>query len=196
MTLLFILRHGVTPWNREGRIQGRSDIGLAEDARAEIASWSLPQEAQTARWLTSPLIRARDTAVLLGHPEACIAEELQEMHWGAWEGRRLADLRRDLGEAMAQNEARGLDLQPPGGESPRDVQIRLKPLLADLAQRQESVTAVSHKGVIRALYALSSHWDMTGKPPTKLKNNCCHGFRLSPDGTAEVEQLNIPLTER
>ena len=196
MTLLFILRHGVTPWNREGRIQGRSDIGLAEDARAEIASWSPPQEAKTARWLTSPLIRARDTAVLLGHPEACIEEELQEMHWGAWEGRRLADLRRDLGEAMTQNEARGLDLQPPGGESPRDVQIRLKPLLADLGARKESVTAVSHKGVIRALYALASHWDMTGKPPTKLQNNCCHAFRLLPDGTAEVEQLNIPLTER
>ena len=196
MTLLFILRHGVTPWNREGRIQGRSDIGLAEDARAEIPSWSLPQEARAARWLTSPLIRARDTAVLLGHPEAYIEERLQEMHWGAWEGQRLADLRRDLGAAMTQNEARGLDLQPPGGESPRDVQIRLKPLLADLAERKESVTAVSHKGVIRALYALASQWDMTGKPPTKLQNNCCHAFRLSPDGTAEVERLNIPLTER
>lgn len=196
MTLLFILRHGVTPWNREGRIQGRSDIGLAEDARAEIPSWSLPQEARAARWLTSPLIRARDTAVLLGHPEARIEERLQEMHWGAWEGRRLADLRRDLGEAMTQNEARGLDLQPPGGESPRDVQIRLKPLLADLAERKETVTAVSHKGVIRALYALASRWDMTGKPPTKLQNNCCHAFRLSPDGAAEIENLNIPLTER
>ena len=196
MTLLFILRHGVTPWNREGRIQGRSDIGLAEDARAEISSWSLPQEARAARWLTSPLIRARDTAVLLGHPEAYIEERLQEMHWGAWEGQRLADLRRDLGAAMTQNEARGLDLQPPGGESPRDVQIRLNPLLADLAERKETVTAVSHKGVIRALYALASQWDMTGKPPTKLQNNCCHAFRLSPDGTAEIENLNIPLTER
>ena len=58
---------------------------------------------------------------------------LVEMAWGEWEGRRLADLRAELGDAMIENEARGLDFRPPGGESPRDVQERLKPLLACLS---------------------------------------------------------------
>lgn len=196
MTLLYIIRHGVTPWNKEGRIQGQSDIGLSEEARAEIPNWHLPEEARCARWLTSPLIRARDTAALLGYAGAQIEERLREMHWGDWEGQRLADLRRDLGDEMTLNEARGLDLQPPGGESPRDLQIRLKPLLIKLAEKEEIVTTVSHKGVIRALYALASGWDMTGKPPLKLQNNCCHAFRLSSDGVAAVECLNIPLTAR
>ena len=47
--------------------------------------------------------------------------------------KHLADLRAELGPAMAENEARGLDFRPPGGESPREVQARLKPFLADLA---------------------------------------------------------------
>ncbi len=194
MTLLFILRHGVTSWNTEGRIQGHSDIGLSEEARQEIPTWQLPEEARNGLWLTSPLLRARETAALLGYPDAQIEDRLREMHWGQWEGWRLADLRQKLGDIMVKHEAKGLDLQPPGGESPREVQDRLKPLLADLAGNKRTVIAVSHKGVMRALYALASNWDMTGKPPTKLRNNCCHAFRLSADGSPGVECLNIPLS--
>jgi probable phosphoglycerate mutase len=54
---------------------------------------------------------------------------------------------------MTQNEAAGLDFRPPGGESPRDVQERLKPYLASLAG---PTIAVTHKGVLRALYALAT----------------------------------------
>ncbi len=193
MTLLFTIRHGVTDWNKEGRIQGQSDIGLSDQARVEIPGWNLPDMALGARWLTSPLIRARDTAALLGHPDAQIDDRLREMHWGDWEGQRLADLRRELGEEMTRNEDQGLDLRPPGGESPREVQARLLPLLAELGQGDQQTTVVSHKGVIRALYALASGWNMLGKPPVKLRDGCCHAFRLSSDGTAASEELNIPL---
>lgn len=193
MTLLFILRHGVTSWNAEGRIQGHSDISLSEEARQAVPNWRLPDDARSGLWLTSPLLRARETASLLGYPDARIDDRLREMHWGQWEGWRLDDLREKLGDIMVKNEARGLDLQPPGGESPREVQERLKPLLAALAENGQPVVAVSHKGVMRALYALASGWDMTGKPPVKLQNNCCHAFRLFADGTPAVELLNIPL---
>ena len=195
MTLLFMLRHGVTSWNAEGRIQGHSDIGLSETARQEVPAWRLPEDARNATWLTSPLLRARETASLLGYPDSQIDDRLREMHWGQWEGWRLADLREKLGDNMIENEARGLDLQPPGGETPRQVQLRLAPMLSELAKAPGPVTAVSHKGVIRALYARASGWDMTGKPPVKLRNNCCHAFRLSPEGAPVIETLNIPLME-
>lgn len=196
MPLLYMIRHGVTAWNKEGRIQGHSDIGLSDEARAAIPDWSLPGDAQAAQWLTSPLVRARDTAALLGHPDARVDERLREMHWGDWEGQRLADLRRDLGDEMTRNEDQGLDLRPPGGESPREVQTRLKPLLADLSRGDKDITAVSHKGVIRALYALASGWNMLGKPPVKLRDGCCHAFRLASDGTPALEELNIPMLAR
>ena len=94
---------------------------------------------------------------------------------------------------MAENEARGLDFRPPGGESPRDVQARLRPLLARLDGRTIFVT---HKGVLRALYALATGWTMTGKPPQKLLDGRAHAFAVAPDGTPSVAELNIPLEPR
>jgi probable phosphoglycerate mutase len=95
---------------------------------------------------------------------------------------------------MAENEARGLDFRPPGGESPRDVQARLEPWLAALAAGDQAINvAVAHKGVIRALYALAVGWDMTGKPPEKLRDGCGHLFEIDEAGRPAVVRLNVPL---
>jgi probable phosphoglycerate mutase len=130
-----------------------------------------------------------ETAKLLGldpRPEAALIE----MSWGAWEGKRLAELRAEIGEEMAENEARGLDFRPDGGESPRDVQARLRPFLAALGG---PTIAVTHKGVMRALYAAASGWPMTGKPPEKLDMTRAHVFEVSPIGEPRPGALNIAL---
>ena len=197
-TPLVLIRHGATAWNLDGRIQGRSDPPLAAEGRAAVAGWRLPErmtgpDVGDWTWLTSPLRRARETAALL-HPDAAqIEPALIEMDWGDWEGRRLAELRAEDGAAMAEAEARGLDFQPPGGESPRQVQARLEPLLARLAVAGRPVAAVTHKGVIRALYARATGWDMTGRAPVKLRDGCAQCFLLGPEGAPETDQLNLPL---
>jgi len=195
---LLLIRHGATAWNEAGRLQGRSDPPLSPAGRAAVEAWVLPPEAQRARWLSSPLVRARQTAEILAarFPQAApVVEEprLIETDWGDWEGNTLAALRAELGEAMTDNEARGLDFRPAGGESPRDVQQRLRPLLAELAAAGGITLAVSHKGVIRAVYALASGWDMRAKAPVKLRNGCLHAFTLEPGGQPRVEALNVAL---
>ena len=193
MTALLLIRHGKTAWNEAGRIQGRSDLPLSDRGRAEVKGWRLPEAAQAARWICSPLTRARQTAeVLCGRAVAC-EPRLIEADWGDWEGHTLAELRAGGGATMMENEKRGLDFQPPGGESPRAVQKRVQPLLAEIAQQGQTVVAVTHKGVIRAVYALASGWDMRGKPPEKLRQACAHRFALAPGGGARVAALNIPL---
>ena len=203
MTPLVLIRHGATEWNLDGRIQGRGNPPLAAAGRAAVASWRLPDrmtgpDAGGWTWLTSPLGRARETAALL-RPDtapmdsALIEPALVEMDWGAWEGRRLAELRAEGGAAMAAGEARGLDFQPPGGESPRQVQARLEPLLRRLAAAGRPTAAVTHKGVIRALYARATGWDMTGRAPVKLRDGCAQCFLLGPEGAPETDQLNLPL---
>jgi len=107
-----------------------------------------------------------------------IEPRLTEMDWGDWEGRTLAELRAGLGRVMAENEAAGLDFRPSGGESPRDVQARLKPLLVELAVAGRATAAITHKGVIRAVYGLAAGWDMHGKPPHRLSSAAAHLFRL------------------
>jgi len=124
-----------------------------------------------------------------------IEPRLVEMDWGRWEGRRLETLRAELGQEMIENEARGLDFRPDGGESPRDVQTRLAPWLAETAGGGRLHVAVTHKGVIRALLALATSWDMTGKPPVRLAWDRAHLLTLAPDGTPAIDQPNIPFMD-
>ena len=193
MTTLLLIRHGPTEWNEQGRIQGRSDPPLSEAGRRLVQGWRLPEAESEAEWLCSPLKRAQQTAEILRGRAVAGNQHLIEADWGAWEGRRLKDLRASGGPAMAENEARGLDFQPPGGESPRAVQQRLMPLLSELATRPRPVVAVTHKGVIRAVYALASGWDMRDKPPVRLNWTCAHRFALARDGRPALAALNISL---
>src|SRR5438067_12387352 len=134
-----------TEWNAAGRLQGREDLPLAAETAPE---WRVPAELNGFLWLSSPLRRAVDTAHRLGI-EAVIEPRLTEMGWGAWEGETLAGLRARLGAEMAMAEAAGLDLRPPGGESPRDVQARVMPLPSEIAHSGRPAGAITPKGVIR-----------------------------------------------
>jgi broad specificity phosphatase PhoE len=192
---LALLRHGSTVWNETGRVQGHSDVPLSPAGERQVRGWRLPGNLAGHIWLTSPLVRARQTAALLGAGGAAQDPRLIEMSWGAWEGLRLEDLRAELGNLMRAWEAKGLDFCAPEGESPRQVQARLRPFLAETAARGAPALAVTHKGVMRALYALATGWDMTDKPAHKLRDDCVHVFRLAADGTPEVQQLNVSLID-
>lgn len=196
MTELLLIRHGVTAWNTARRLQGRQDIPLSEAGRAQAATWRVPARFAGFAWISSPLGRATETARLLGAPADLRTDpRLMEMAYGTWEGRRLADLRRDLGAEMVENEARGLDFRPPGGESPRDLQARLQPLYMELAAAGTATIAVCHVGIIRATIALALGWDMTGKPPVKLRRAACHLFNLAGDGTPTLVAANLHLDD-
>jgi len=189
VTRLALIRHMPTVWNAEGRLQGRADT--APDLIA-MPDWQATPELAGYRWLSSPLSRCMATAGRLG-VDAGIEPRLTEMDWGEWEGHKLADLRSRLGEEMAALEAKGLDFRPLGGESPRDVQQRVKPLLAEIAASRRDTAAVTHKGVIRAVLALATGWDMLGKPPYRLSWSAAHLFRLDAGGNPSVDRLNIPM---
>lgn len=193
MTELVAIRHGPTAWNRAGRIQGRSDQPLAPEGRDLVRAWRLPDAWESYRWVTSPLSRARETAALLDHPDAAVEPALIETDWGEWEGKRLAVLRRDLGAEMTRLEDLGLDFRPPGGESPRDLQARLAPWLARVAESGRPTVAVCHKGVIRALFARATGWNMIGRPPVRLDADRAQAFALDPAGLPSPERLNIAL---
>lgn len=193
MTLLAAMRHAPTAWNAARRLQGRADIPLAPESRAALAGLRLPDAFAGWRVLSSPLARCMETARALGlQPEPEPA--LVEMDWGAWEGETLSALRARLGTRMREAEARGLDFRPDGGESPREVQARLRPLLARLAAGGEPCLAFTHRGVLRALLAAATGWDMTGDAPRKLaRHGAIHVFRLAADGTPAIERLDVEL---
>lgn len=195
MTTLALLRHGPTEWNAGRRLQGRADIPLSSEGRATLAGRRVPAEFVGFRCLVSPLTRARETAMLLGLG-AEIDPRLVEMDWGGFQGRTVRDLRQEIGQEFLANEARGLDFLPVGGESPRMVQARVAPLLAEIARRRRSTLAVTHRGVMRAIYALAAGWDMTGEPPHALDFYTMQIFELDGTGQPRIAALNVPLAER
>lgn len=190
------LRHGPTQWNAEQRLQGHRDVSLSNEGTAEVLRWRLPPLPGACDVRVSPLRRAIETATLLDLP-ARIDERLIEMAWGDWEGQRLEELRAAHPEATAAVEGAGLDLAAPGGgESPRQVQQRLRPLLVELAAAGRPALLVAHKGVMRAALALATGWDMTGKPPVKLPRAAFLELRLAADGTPLPDVAVVPLERR
>ncbi|CAO3361745.1 histidine phosphatase family protein [Azospirillum palustre] len=139
MIRLAFLRHGITAWNREGRIQGRTDIPLAPESREQLAALTLPPDWRAATLHASPLSRAVETATLLGpnlpgkNRPVHTDPRLIEMDWGAWEGLHGRDLRADPASGYRDLEQWGWDFRPPNGESPADVRERLTGWLKDLA---------------------------------------------------------------
>ncbi len=186
MTPLALLRHADTAWSVAGRIQGRADVPLLPGASSR-----LPQACRGMRIVTSPLARCVQTAALLGAPDAARDPRLAEMDWGRWEGESLAALRKRLGDEMRDNEARGLDFRPLDGESPREVGIRVKSWLREVATAGMPTLAVTHRGVIRAILAEASGWDMCTRPPFKLDWGAAQLFMLDERGTPSIERLNV-----
>jgi broad specificity phosphatase PhoE len=204
VTRLAVIRHGATAWTEARRLQGRHDTCLSVAGAAAVRAWCLPVALSGFDWFSSPLRRCRETAALLrgqpmgppgeaDDPAVRLEPRLIEMSFGAWEGRTLAELRATLGAAMAREEARGLDFRPPEGESPREVQARLHPWLAERGAAGRDSIAVTHRGVIRALYALATGWPMVGKPPVRLIDPALHLFTLSAAGDPTVQALNLPV---
>ena len=149
-----ILRHASTAWNDERRLQGLTDTTLSAAGEADARSWRLPPPAAGWPRVSSPLQRARRTAELL-QPSAAVTVDsaLREMSFGVWEGHTIAELRLEVGEAFLAAERKGLDFQPPGGESPRSAMARIGGWAARIAGTGRPVVAVSHKAAIRALLA-------------------------------------------
>ncbi|MCC6920219.1 MAG: histidine phosphatase family protein [Alphaproteobacteria bacterium] len=194
MTLLALLRHGTTSWNTEGRTQGRADIGLSAAGIAELRALSVPARLSGAAWIASPLGRAQQTAALL-HGPARPEPRLIETDWGAWEGLPVTAYR-PFAAHMTGRGRGGLDLRPPGGESPRDVQARLRDLFAELATATAPVVGVTHKGVIRAALSLATGWDMADKAPVKLAWRALHLFDIAADGSLSLREANVALESR
>ena len=129
MGKLYIIRHGETEWNSQGRIQGHTDIPLSEAGR---------QQAQyTAERLknvnfdiaySSDLSRTRETAeIILGkrNIEVNTLTSLREYNKGVFEGLTVEEYSQRYPDQYDASLINDLDFAPESGESIRDVSKRM-----------------------------------------------------------------------
>lgn len=159
---LFLVRHGETDWNREGRLQGGQDIPLNALGREQAAEAARRLRALTtdfaqSGYVASPMQRARETMTILRRelglpPEDFRTEDrLRELTFGAWEGFTWREVRKAERELAQARERDKWGFVPPGGESYRMLAERIRPVLEGLAA---DTVMVSHGGVARAVLAL------------------------------------------
>jgi broad specificity phosphatase PhoE len=162
MTRLVLVRHGETPWHRENRYAGSSEVELTDHGREQarrLAAWA-GAVALDAIW-TSDLSRARDTAAACAESTGigvCVDERLRELHFGQAEGLTRAELHERLPEATSRFLRDPVRHHLPGGEDPVRGARRFTDCLRTIATAHPSgrVLVVAHSTVIRlALCALT-----------------------------------------
>lgn len=152
---LLLIRHARAA--AAGRLAGRLDVpaelppeSALTQARLRLASlWPEPP-----RLLASPALRCRQTAqALLPGTTPDIEPNLQEQHFGAWEGQEIIALP-DLGPL---NRTQLAAHRPPGGENFLDVATRAEAALHNIAARDPATPAIiiTHAGIIRAALGLA-----------------------------------------
>ncbi len=197
MTWIALLRHGVTEWNERGLIQGQTDIPLSASGLAKLRRIQPGDEFLRARWVTSPLQRARQTAAALNPRAAAeVHPHLIEADWGEFEGLRRDEVPQRIRD-LALVPACGLDFRPPAGESPRMVRERLLRWCAKIAAEDSdsaaAVVAVTHKGVIRSALSAACGWQMEADFETTPDWSLPHIFRFdSSSGSLRLVRLNCP----
>ncbi len=189
MSRLFLMRHGVTDWNAEHRLQGRTDRPLTDAARAHLGALVVPEEFGGMALYASPLVRARETASLVFGRQAVVEDALVEMNWGEFEGQKGADLAADSGSGFRHVEDWGWDFRPPGGETPAEVLARMRDWLGAL---DHDAIAVVHMGVIRVLLAEAHGYDFDGAAPFRIKRDRLYPVSVS-DGRVANPEVEIRL---
>jgi probable phosphoglycerate mutase len=160
--ILYYLRHGLTDWNIEGRLQGGHDIPLNDRGRVQAAQCADilrdlfvrdGREPSKLHYVSSPLVRASETMDIVRKglglpPQGYARERLQEIAFGEWEGLTYLDVIKRDKEVVDRRESGKWLFRPPGGETYEEVARRVGDWYETL-DRDTVVTA--HGGTARAL---------------------------------------------
>ncbi len=149
---LYLVRHGETAWNREGRAQGRADVPLNEagitQSQALAATFA---SMNVAAVMSSSSRRAVRTAEAIASPHdlSVISEgDLLELNFGGLDGAPLRDMREmfpDFFEHWTRDPATAQF--PDGGETLQQLQDRTWAIVESVARShdaQDNVIIVSH----------------------------------------------------
>ncbi len=193
-TELWLVRHGQTDWNIQGRYQGQSDIPLNESglAQAQALSEELRAEQAAGKHFTaiysSDLERACRTAEIIAGPLGLpvrIDARLREINQGDWEGKNYRAIVAQYQDLLALREEDALQSRAPGGESTLEVAERVRAAADDIAAAHpgETVLVVSHGVALACLIAQAN-----GQPLQNVYN-------MLPRNTHPVQiQWPVPLS--
>ena len=146
---VYLVRHGETAWSLSGQATGRTDLALNERGEREAQALSARlQGLSFVKIFTSPLQRARRTAQLAGFGESAeVDADLAEWDYGAYEGRRTADIRAE------RPGWRLLEDGCPDGEMLAEVSLRADRVIGRIRALGGDALVFAHRDILRVLAA-------------------------------------------
>ncbi|MBI4095018.1 MAG: class I tRNA ligase family protein [Candidatus Liptonbacteria bacterium] len=193
----FLVRHGETDWNKEGRLIGNSDIPLNDMGRSQARATAKKLKLHNIDLIiSSPLARCRETAEIIRDvtgAELIFEDRLIERNHGKTEGMLRKDAEKEFGNLYTY------EPRIPGSEGYRDVELRAWEAFTHHKNdhHHKNVVFVTHGGVVRTLLKKLRNWEverMFQNPSVKnsevfefdvLKKQCtkCGGdlFEQDPD---------------
>lgn len=175
VTRFGLMRHAVTEWNKEGRIQGHSDSPLSSEGRHMAAKWAkILQHGNWRRILCSDSGRAKTTAMLLNSVLALPLEidaRLREMDWGQWTGLTRQDIRDRFADTLRNQNVGDWSFTPPGGENQLQVRKRGIQALKEAAMKWpgQYILTITHEGLIKCLFYDPDNQHATGHEPIGME---------------------------
>jgi len=159
---IYFVRHGITSFNEEGRVQGEADSELTKEGSnsiRKIAKFiaSNTNSSQPSKIISSPLLRTVQSSKIIADELAidyCTDKRLIELKRGIIEGK--------LKEEFTQEELQCGNLfyndpwnyRIPGGENLEDLKDRSSSFLSEFLTLGVSLVVVSHGFTIRMLIYL------------------------------------------
>ena len=211
MTLRIIfVRHGLSSFNKEGRIQGRNDLSIltkegqlqAEEAGKIISS------IQIDAIYSSPLQRAAETTKIIikqlqSNLEATYTDDLLEVDLGTWSGLTKDELKNLYPEKLAiwENEPKELSLNRDDGtkfqpikELSSQSENFLKSLFKTYSESNKTILIVAHNAILRCLILSLINEPSKGFKRLKLDNAsisiCNIDFKNWEDRQVQIQCLN------
>lgn len=173
-TIFYLIRHGETDWNLNGRWQGHADVPLNELGRAQAQRLAQRIRNHGPRFdviISSDLQRAWETACVLGDVaglQPYPLPALREIDVGSWSGLTGAEVHATDGDTYARIQS-GEDVARGGGERFLDLYTRVVSAIDQMVYHHPGQTlgVVTHGGVVRAVL-LHAARDKQGINPYRL----------------------------
>ena len=170
---LLLIRHGETDFNRQRRMQGTMPVPLNAHGRQQAAALAyFLQGAAIDALYTSPILRARETAQIIGKALKLPLREdfrLREIEFGIFEGLTYDEASERYPDAAKAWGAGNFAYKVPDGESRGDVQMRMRAAWDDIIEQTDlqTVAVVTH-GTAIALFLRGMFAQMPDDP---IKNS-------------------------
>ncbi|KND49455.1 MAG: 2,3-bisphosphoglycerate-dependent phosphoglycerate mutase [Parcubacteria bacterium C7867-003] len=193
MAKLFLVRHGLSEWNKLGLWTGWTDVDLAEEGMEEAReSGLLLKDEIIDKVYTSELKRTHQTFEKIKegsgkhHLTNIVHKALSERHYGIHTGKNKWQVKEEIGEEEFQNIRRGWDIKIEGGETLKDVHARVAPYYEENIKKDllenKNVLVVAHGNTLRALIKHLENLEESQVSSVEVATDEIHIYELDSQG--------------